>query len=147
MAVHRIAIAPLIVTALWLMSGCGGSSQGPYAISGSVNVDGAPLEKGNISFQPTQQQPTSSGAVVSGGKFTVPRESGLMVGNYRVVVNAAVPGTGGQVNPEALPGDPPAPPKEMIPPDWNVASKQSIDVKSEGPFAFDFEISTKAKGK
>jgi hypothetical protein len=144
MAVHRIAIVSLHLAAFWLTGGCGGDPLGRYAISGSVKVDGAPLEKGNISFQPTEEQPTSSGAVVAGGRFSIPRASGLTAGKYRVVVNAAVPGTAGKAIPaDAQPGDPPPPAKELIPPEWNVSSQHTIEVKKEGPFVFPFEIATK----
>jgi len=146
MAVHRIALAFLSFAALWLLCGCSRDPLGRHAISGSVKVDGGPLDKGNISFQPTEEQPTSSGAVVTGGKFSIPRESGLVVGKYRVVVNAAVPGTAGKAIPaDAQPGDPPPPAKELIPPEWNVSSQHMIEVKKEGPFVFPFEIATKGK--
>jgi hypothetical protein len=144
MAVQRIAIWG--GAALLLLGGCGGDPLGRYAISGSVSVDGTPLAKGNISFQPTENQPTSSGAVVVGGRFSIPRDSGLVVGKYRVVVNAAVPGTEGKAVPaDAQPGDPPPPAQELIPPEWNVASQHTIEVKREGPFDFPFEIATKSR--
>ena len=143
----RVAMLLLCVApAFCLLAGCGGDPLGKHAISGSVKVDSAPLAKGNISFQPTDGQPTSSGAVVSDGKFSVPRASGLAVGKYRVVVNAPVPAVGGKVaTADAMPGDPPPPPLERIPPEWNVASQHVIEVKKEGPFVFPFEISTKSK--
>jgi hypothetical protein len=144
MAARPQTIAPLYI-ALGLLAGCG-NPLGRYAISGTVTVDGAPLTKGNISFQPTENQPTSSGAVVAGGKFSIPRDSGLAVGKYRVVVNAAVPGTEGKaVLPDAQPGDPPPPAKELIPPEWNTASQHTIEVKQEGPFEFPFAIETKSQ--
>src|SRR5439155_5234619 len=118
---------------------------GRHAISGTVNVDGVPLEKGRISFQPIEKQPTSEGGVITGGKFNIPREHGLVPGKYRVEVNAAVPGPAGKQDIEAQPGMPPPPPKEMIPPEWNVASEHTLEVKKEGPFVFPFEISTKGK--
>ena len=146
MALWRNAVSSLVGLALCALAGCGGDPHGRYAISGSVRVDGAPLATGNISFQPTENQPTSSGAVVTGGKFSIPRQSGLVAGKYRVVVNAAVPGTEGKAVPaDAQPGDPPPPAKEMIPPDWNVSSQHTIEVKREGPFDFPFEISTKGR--
>lgn len=146
MAVHRIAMAPVYLAAFLLLQGCGGDPLGRYAISGSVSVDGAPLANGNISFQPTESQPTSSGAVVTGGKFSIPREAGLVAGKYRVVVNAAVPGTEGKViAADAQPGGPPSPAQELIPPDWNTSSQQMIEVKPEGPFEFPFEIATKGR--
>ena len=42
-----------------------------------------PLEKGSISFEATEGQRTSSGAVVSGGNFTIPAAHGLPEGKYR----------------------------------------------------------------
>jgi hypothetical protein len=44
-----------------------------------------------------------------------------------------------------MPGDDIPTPKELVPPDWNVNSKQTIDVKEEGPFEFKFDIVTKKK--
>jgi hypothetical protein len=146
MAARVATIAPLCLAVLWLLSGCSRDPLGRYAISGSVQLDGAPLPKGNISFQPTQAQPTASGAVVMQGKFSIPREAGLVAGQYRVVVNAPVPAVNGKVaTAEALPGDPPPPPLELIPSEWNVASKHTIEVNREGPFVFPFEIATKGR--
>src|SRR6185437_3756250 len=116
MEIRRIRCA-LMSAAVVLFSGCGGGAAGLYGISGTVKVDGAPLEKGNISFEATESQPTSSGAVISGGNFTIPREHGLPEGKYRVVVNAPTPGTGGgKAAADTPPGEGPPPPKELIPP-------------------------------
>src|SRR5262245_19098910 len=111
MARQRFAIACLGLFSLMPIAGCGGDALARHAISGTVNVDGAPLETGNISFQPTEKQPTSSGAFIAGGKFSVPRDGGLTNGTYRVVVNAPMPAIGGTVpTADALPGEPPPPP-------------------------------------
>ena len=72
-------------------------------------------------------------------------EGGLVAGKYRVAINAPLPGTGGKPDENAMPGDPPAPPKEMLPPEWNRDSTQTIEVKKEGPFVFDFDVPTKKK--
>jgi hypothetical protein len=133
----------LISMALWL--GCGGDSSGRYAITGTVTLDGAPLDKGNISFQPTEGAKTTSGAIVNAGSFSIPKDKGLLPGKYRVEVYAAAPGGGGAADADAPPGEGPPPPKELVPPDWNEESKQTIEVKKEGPFKFSFEIATKGK--
>jgi hypothetical protein len=146
MAVRRGLFALLLMATCGWLWGCSRDPLGRHAISGSVTLDGAPLEKGNISFQPTDQQPTASGAVVERGKFSIPRAKGLAAGKYRVVVNASAVAVGGKVpTADAMPGDPPPPPLERIPPSWNVASRQTIEVKREGPFEFPFDISTTAK--
>ena len=81
----RVALALLSLAAFLPLAGCGGDPLGRHAISGTVKVDGAPLTKGNISFQPTEEQPTMSGAVVQAGKYSIPRQNGLVAGKYRVV--------------------------------------------------------------
>ncbi len=136
------AIAGLLLVGLALPA-CSTDPLGRHAISGTVKVNGEPLATGNISFYPVEGQATSGGDRVTDGKFSVPKEMGLVPGKYRVQVNAPVPGTGGVPDETALPGDPPAPPRELIPPEWNTSSTQTIDVRKQGPFDFDFDISTK----
>src|SRR5262245_15864890 len=120
MAAGRRLFALILLAALWPLCGCSRDPLGRHAISGSVNVDGAPLEIGNIAFQPIDEQPTASGATVTKGKFTVPRDKGLVTGKYRVIINAAATAVGGKVpTADAMPGGPPPPPLERIPPSWN----------------------------
>jgi hypothetical protein len=140
---RRIVIACLAGLGLW--AGCSGDSSGRYAISGTVKLDGAPLDKGNISFQPVEGGLTSSGAVISQGEYSIPRDKGLPVGKYRVEINAAGAGGGNPTAADAAPGDAPPPPKELIPAEWNESSTHTIEVKKEGPFVFPFEIATKGK--
>jgi hypothetical protein len=139
-----VARTILLFISVGLWTGCTGSSAGRYGITGTVNLDGSPVAKGMISFQPLENGRTSSGAVIEGGKFAIPANKGLPVGKYRVEVHAAAPG-GRTADPNAQPGDPPPPTKDIIPPDWGEASKQTIEVKKEGPFNFAFEIATKGK--
>jgi hypothetical protein len=138
-----ISIGTLFVTGF--MSCGSGDPLGRHAISGTVNVDGAPVKDGNISFQPVAGAATSSGAPIADGKFDIERAKGLPPGKYRVSINAPKPNTGGKVDPNAMPGDPVAPPEELIPPEWNMKSQETIEVKPEGPFEFKFDISTKKK--
>jgi hypothetical protein len=135
----------LIACVLLVFAGCGSDPIGRHGVSGTVTVDGAPLAQGNISFQPTEGQPTMGGAVVKGGKYAVPKDGGLVPGKYRVSINAPVPGTGGGAAEGAMPGDPPAAPKEMIPKSWNTESSHYIEVKKQGPFVFPLEVNTKDK--
>jgi len=136
-------IAVLAAGLLIVLGGCGSDPLGRHAISGNVTLDGAPVEKGSISFQPTAQATTSSGAVITGGKYSIARENGLPVGKYRVSINAPQPGTGTDVPADSMPGEAPPEAVEMIPPEWNVNSNQTIEVKASGPFEFNFEVATK----
>jgi hypothetical protein len=131
---------------LALVFGCGGDSLGRHAISGTVSVNGAPLQHGNVGFQPVEKSsPTPGGAVVTDGKYSVARDKGLPTGKYRVVINAPKPGTGADVAKGAMPGETPAPPEELIPPDWNANSEHTIEVTDKGPHVFNFEVNTKGK--
>lgn len=126
------------------LSACSGDPLGRQAISGTVKVDGQPLAKGDISIQPLEGQATSGGGEIFNGKYSVPRELGLVPGKYRIEIHAPVPGTAGKADENTLPGDPLPPARELIPPDWNKSSTQTIDVRKQGPFEFNFEVSTKS---
>ena len=127
--------------------GCGSSDPlGRKAISGSVSLDGTPVEQGNIAFEPEGAgAATSSGANITAGKFAIEQEFGLPPGKYRVRVNIPKPGTGGTYDPQSLPGEMLAPPEELAPPEWNTKSTESIEVKPEGPFVFKFDVTSKKK--
>ena len=129
-----------------LFVGCGTDNPlGRKAISGEVKLDGAPIDNGSIEFHPLATGGTQSGGMISSGSYSIPDDQGLTAGKYRVMVFAQTPSP---PLPEGfMPGDdlPFPPPKELVPPEWNSQSKQTIEVKAEGPFEFNFDISTKKK--
>jgi hypothetical protein len=128
-----------------LLNGCGSDGLGRQPIAGTVNLDGAPLEKGTVNFHPVDATTkTATGGPITGGKFSFDRQQGLAAGKYRVTVNAPKPGTGGKAVEGALPGDPIEPPVELIPAEWNTNSSQIVEVKS-GANEFNFDIKSKAK--
>jgi hypothetical protein len=124
-----------------VLLGCGSDPLGRQPVRGTVKVNGTPLAQGDISFQPLEGQPTASGAMIREGAFSIPREQGLAPGKYRVILHAPVPGTGGKVDPNALPGDPVPPPRELFPPEWNERSQQTVEVQAGKPAQFDFDVS------
>jgi len=122
--------------------GCGEADPlGRMEISGTVTFNGQPLNDGSISFEPMEGATTSSGAVVSQGKYAIQRSEGLPPGKYRVTVNAIKPGTGMTLPEGKFPGEEVGtPPEELIPPDWNVKSTHTIEVTKSGPNSFTHEI-------
>jgi len=138
-----LAVVMVFVAALGTTAGCGGDSLGRQPLSGSVNVNGAPLEKGAVSFQPVDKG-MPSGGKIAGGKYSIARKDGLPVGKYRVSINAPVPGTGGEAPAGAMPGEPLPPPQELIPPDWNTSSEHYVEVTT-GKNEFNFDVKGKAK--
>lgn len=68
--------------------GCGG----PYdaSVSGVVTLDGNPLPRGTVAFNPENTGPTAYGQIDSSGNYSVKtgREEGLSSGNYVLTVVA-----------------------------------------------------------
>lgn len=127
--------------------GCSQDADGLQAVSGTVNVDGVPVQTGSIRFEPTEGQASFSGAMILDGKYTVPRDNGLLAGKYRVAITAPMPGTIDKGSSQALPGEAPPLAKDLIPPEWNSASTQFIEVKKGGSNTFSFDIPTKGGAK
>jgi hypothetical protein len=142
-----VASLHVVGAILFLFSGCGTNDPlGRRAVNGTVTLDGVSLANGTISLQPTEQGTTSSGAVISEGKYAIPRDKGLPKGKYRVVINAIKPGTGMTLPAGKMPGEEVGtPPAEWIPPEWNSKSQQFVEVPPSGAVTFAHEITTKKK--
>jgi hypothetical protein len=78
-----IAVTILLVT----LFGC--SSDGRLAASGTVALDGKPLESGAISFQPAPgSEGHSAGGQITDGRFRLSADHGLKPGKYFVTVQS-----------------------------------------------------------
>jgi hypothetical protein len=73
------ALAPYLVC----IASCGAPQ---LAVSGTVTVDGQPLEEGTIHFQPADFDAKGTGGMVRQGSFTLSRHT-LVPGKYRVSVD------------------------------------------------------------
>jgi len=140
----------LVLTAA--LSGCGGDGDDlpREAVSGTVEFDGAPLDRGQIQFFANEQDlPTRGSAMIADGKFSIPRNEGLVPGKYRVVINSPEEGGAAQSKDTVndMPGMPSPPPKDRIPSNYNVNSKLSEEIKagSENVLTFKLEKSTSKK--
>lgn len=137
--VIRLMTALLVAVLL----GCGGEDDGRREVTGTITLQGEPLDEGVIEFIPLETEvpggaATQSGAVITAGAYKIPRESGLMAGTYRVLITAGdgkTPADGGLPGPTGNIVS-----KDRIPPEYNVDSKQQIKVTLEGPNVFDFSI-------
>ena len=90
MAEKRFAhgVALLSAFALLALLGCSGSD-GRVSVSGTVTLDGKPLDSGSISFRPAPgTSANSSGGRITGGSYELPAEQGLKPGKYLVTVQA-----------------------------------------------------------
>ncbi len=136
------------------LPGCGSSGTGPKrAVQGRVSLAGAPVESGAIEFHLTGNGPKglAGGAMIVGGRYSIPRSHGLLPGTYRVVILAPgepvpLPALGDTISPGG--GEPVTMPKEFqrytaverIPPAYNEQSSVEVQVLADGPNQFDFAV-------
>ena len=74
----------IFVAFLPFVAGCG---DGRLGVSGSVTVNGQPMESGTINFRPTgDTKGNSAGAGIVDGKYEVRSEKGLKPGKYKVTI-------------------------------------------------------------
>ena len=113
---------------------------GRQAVSGKVLFKGQPLDQGRIQFVPAQKGPTESGAVIGNGKFTIPRDNGLVPGTYKVSI-FSYDQKGPKVQSDEMPGEPSATQyKERIAAKYNAKTTLTAEVKNGGPNTFDFNV-------
>jgi len=136
----------LILILGFLGPGCGEGDELPReAVSGTVTLDGKPLEKGTIQFAPVaggQGAAVEGGGMIESGKYSIPRDRGLVPGNYHVAIYS-----GGSGAPARGPNGPvtggPAPNKETIPTNYNAKTTLKAEVKKGGPNDFQFDLTSK----
>lgn len=129
--------------ALTALAGCGGSGAALHGVSGKISLDGEAIAQGSITFVPAADtQGPSGGSNIENGTYQVPREKGLVAGNYRVEIRAQRP-TGRQI-----PAQSPAPPgtmipetKEAVPANFNTASELQVEIPSPKN-TLDFQLTT-----
>lgn len=127
-----------------LAAGCGGRADGipREPVSGTVSLDGQPLESGSITFLPEGSGP-SAGGPIQGGSFTLPRADGPAPGPHRVEVMAIRP-TGRKVPNPDDPGQMIEETYNAVPPRYNLRSELTAEVKAGAENKFDFTLSGKA---
>jgi hypothetical protein len=134
------------VLMLLVAAGCGPKSD-RLQVSGTVSLDGSPLDGGSIRFTSTGEKLASSGAMVKVGEYLIPQEKGLPPGNYQVQITAADEAAAPIII-RTGPGDPGTPTQpERIPAEYNSASKHTVDVTVEGDNHFVFDIVRKQAKK
>jgi hypothetical protein len=137
LGVHRHIIG--LSGVLFLLAGCG-DPLGRQAVSGTVLFKGQPLDQGRIHFAPVEKGPTESGATIENGRYTIPRQAGLVPGSYRVSI-FSYDQKGPRVPSDVVPGDPGNTQfKERIAPKYNVDSILTAEVKKGGSNVFEFTV-------
>src|SRR6476660_8045200 len=145
----RLAFLVMVVT---MAAACSRTSR--LGISGTVSVNGQPLEAGDISFAPVAPQggPTA-GAPIARGRYRVPAEQGLLPGEYKVQIHA-FRGTGKKTW-DGM-GEPNAPgsqkhyveeTEQFIPAKYNDATELTAKLTAGKANEFKFDLEAPAVGK
>ena len=135
--VRRSAAAAMGIATVLGGFGCGGPAK--RAISGSVTLEGKPLDEAVIMFVPLDIQAGKTGAPIKQGRYEVPRDVGLLPGRYRVEIADDPPIDHAHRTPTSKP----LPARRSLPVEYSVASHLAIDVASSGPSKFDFPLTSK----
>ncbi len=135
--------------ALAAIAGCsdGGDKYDRLPFSGTVTLDGQPLASGYVIFVPKSGQPTQSTAMISGGKFEVPKNAGTVAGKYTVAIFAGAGASTGS----AEPGTPEAEAEmaaqknkgERVPRKYNIDSILTVEIEPGKDNVFPFDLTTK----
>ena len=146
----RLLAVAAVLLALW---GCGGGDGLPrQAVSGTVTLDGQPLDAALITFTPlgAGSDSTSGAAQVAGGSFSISQADGLIPGEYRVAISVSKEAPvkpSRKVETDSVTGEEIAPPtsalREMLPARYNTKSELKAQVTEGGPNRFTFEVASK----
>lgn len=120
-----------------LSSGCGSGSSGPktYSVTGTVTLDGSPLETGSVVFDPVDGAGQGCAGEIKAGKFNLK----ACVGSMKVSITSSKDTGKKDQYGEAIYEN--VLPREV----YDVRSKLTANVTADGPNAFTFELQRDAK--
>lgn len=86
----------VVFCTLLLVAGCGGGDEGydgppRSAVSGTVTLDGSPLDSGVICFVPRESTNRAVSIPIAAGSYSVPEGKGPNFGVYDVVISGSPP--------------------------------------------------------
>jgi hypothetical protein len=133
MTKFKIDILPIcFVLLLMSFAGCGKTGPDIAPVTGRITLDGKPLEKADILFQPAGSKPPSAGRADANGRYELAYKRGVMggtVGSNTVRIT---------ISPDVV-SDPP-----NIPARYNTESELTKEVKSDQN-EFNFDLTTNEK--
>ena len=133
----------VVLVSLCFVAGCGRGYSGDrrYPLSGTVRVDGQPIDAGVISFIPADNdRQRVSGGPITDGVYSVEEASGANAGKYRVEVRWYK--KTGRLVPDPLTGDMVGERKEGLPKRYHKESELAVEI-SPGRTTFDFDLKSR----
>ncbi|MCI0361576.1 MAG: hypothetical protein L0211_24085 [Planctomycetaceae bacterium] len=138
----RTVLGCLLTAAVLWQGGCS-SSPGTAEVSGTVLLDGQPVEEGSIQFIPVEgTKGAGAGGIIKSGNYHIPRDNGVAVGRNRVELRSFRTSGGKVQDPTGAPGVFTDERVQAFPPEYNDNSTVVKEVQS-GRNVFDFDVPTK----
>lgn len=120
------------------LAGCSGSTTAPtYPVTGTVTLDGKPLEKGEIYFL-TPAKGEVDIVAIKDGKFEGQAKAGarrVEIHAYKIVPAHEAASMPGYTVPESR--------ENYLPAQYNTESTLTAEVKADGENQFDFQLQSK----
>lgn len=135
-----LLIVSIVVTSV---CGCSSGDSGRTSVSGSVTFDGAPVEVGQVVFEPKGAGRMAIGQIAD-GRFLIPGKYGPTMGEYVVRITADHP-TGEKVVPSSYSADqtPQDVYEQFIPAKYNNESELTISIRGNQDIERDFALTSK----
>ncbi len=142
MTFHRHRVFAAFATGLLavaVLPGCGGSDVDRVGVSGTVTLDGQPLESGAILFLPKGEGP-SAGTQIENGRFSIARSDGPSPGEYRAEIRS-FRDTGEMIPDDDFPGQLTEVRQQIIPARYNESSELEVTFSADrGQEELPFEL-------
>jgi hypothetical protein len=121
------------------------------SISGTVKVDGKPLQSGSIVLSPFEEQRTSntvsSSGPINSGRFSIPRGKGLVPAKYRIAIyGGSAPTPHEELTYSEMDDDDEESAtsiKDVIPEKYNANTELSVEIKPGGIKELRIELTSK----
>jgi hypothetical protein len=141
----RMVMAASLCVA-WGVMGCGGAGDtlDRQPVTGTVTLDGAPLETGTIRFLPeSAEAATETSTVIDAGAYAFDKATGPVPGTYKVSISS-VKGDAFEVPQGKMPGEVhPPPTKDKVPAAYNVKTTLTATVTSGHKDPINFDLKSK----
>jgi len=140
MSHHRRFFAAFALPTLFGVIGCGDGDGLPRrAVSGTVTLDGQPLDGGRIEFRPIGDG-VATGSAIARGAYRIARDDGPTPGRYRVNISSPVESGAAPEPEESAPGRGRAGATERIPARYNASSTLTVEIKPGATDPIDFSL-------
>ncbi len=142
---RRWAMAASLLVS-WGVIGCGGGDDGldRQPVTGTITLDGAPLETGTIRFLPeSAEAATETSTAIDAGAYAFDKATGPVPGTYKVSISS-IKGSDFELPQGKMPGEVhPPPTKDKVPAAYNVKTTLTATITAGHTDPINFTLNSK----